>query len=381
MLITLQLLPEIDRSFPRLKASPMIRKSTNRVPLRVLPRGFTLIELLVVIAIIAILVAILLPAVQQAREAARRSSCRNNLKQMGLAIHNYESTYGTLPPATIPQDTTAASGRTRFPSWCFRLLPFLEGSSEYEAAIEQDTDWGMQSSWPNRNWKLMTEMRNPAYICPSSPLPTTRTQSTNSGTQALGAPSEIEYQTSHYIGIAGAYFEPENPTSIAWTNTGSKSEWGGYGANPPNGMIMPSAAAAGTVPAIRPCRIKDVTDGMSNTFMVGEQSAATLDLLTKPHDTRGSIHVGGVWFGGEGVVNNWWHNVASARYPINVTYEQMNWTGTLPYARHTPITSAHPGGALFVKGDGSVVFLNDTVDFGAYLAMNSRNDRSLLHVD
>jgi prepilin-type N-terminal cleavage/methylation domain-containing protein len=95
-------------------------------------RGFTLIELLVVIAIIAVLIVLLLPAVQQAREAARRSSCKNNLKQIGLALHNYHETQGVFPPGYITADVTAPQNASPGFAWSLMLLPFLDQSPLYK---------------------------------------------------------------------------------------------------------------------------------------------------------------------------------------------------------------------------------------------------------
>jgi prepilin-type N-terminal cleavage/methylation domain-containing protein len=98
---------------------------------RIQKRGFTLIELLVVIAIIAILIALLLPAVQQAREAARRSQCRNNLKQVGLAIHNYHDAFNTIPPAWISTQFQVAAGDVSHWSWGTFLLPYIDQAPLY----------------------------------------------------------------------------------------------------------------------------------------------------------------------------------------------------------------------------------------------------------
>ena len=123
-------------------------------------RGFTLIELLVVIAIIAILIALLLPAVQQAREAARRTQCKNNLKQMGLALHNYESTFSRLPPsmAINPAVTTNSS-------WSIhgRIMPYLDQASFYNK-IDLQQGWSSAVNAP-----VVSGNRVPAYVCPSDP--------------------------------------------------------------------------------------------------------------------------------------------------------------------------------------------------------------------
>lgn len=345
--------------------------------------GFTLIELLVVIAIIAILVAILLPAVQQAREAARKSQCRNNLKQIGLALMNYESAYESLPPGTLPT-VTAGGTPYRQSSWMFRILPFLEGSAEYDSASPDVSDWTMQNGAANRNWKLMNDMRFEVFWCPSSAMPQDKSEGTNGATQALGAPSEIVLQIANYVGVSGAYYKPDSPTTISWQLYTDPYEWGGYGANPSNGMLMPASAKVTNgsgykIPAIRPCRVRDVTDGMSQTFMVAEQSDYVYDLAGGQTDARASRWSGGMWASGTGDGDGWWLNLSSIRYPISPMKEQMDSYYTNPYSRHTPYTSVHAGGVMFLKGDGAVVAVSDSVDFGTTLAMCSRNDNTTLH--
>lgn len=135
--------------------------------------GFTLIELLVVIAIIAILIALLLPAVQQAREAARRTQCRNNLKQLGLALHNFHDNYGEFPTATHQILLRNPSSSLSNPSWgscrerwsyAVVLLPYIERSSMYDDFLQNE--WGKTCPWWNRQFN---NTRIPVLLCPSDP--------------------------------------------------------------------------------------------------------------------------------------------------------------------------------------------------------------------
>jgi len=177
-------------------------------------RGFTLIELLVVIAVIAILIALLLPAVQQAREAARRSSCKNNLKQIGLAIHNYHDTHGTLPMAT--------HWRGKFYSAFTAILPHLEQNPLFE---------GYDPTVRYSENEEIVSRKVEVYLCPTMNFPRT-----------VPAKDCDEFLA---------------PASYA-VNTGSQSAWGPVH----NGAII--GHDKGTT------RLRDITDGTAGTLMVGE---------------------------------------------------------------------------------------------------------------
>ncbi|TWT60118.1 DUF1559 domain-containing protein [Rubinisphaera italica] len=325
---------------------------------KALRKGFTLIELLVVIAIIAILVALLLPAVQQAREAARRSSCKNNLKQIGLAIHNYHDVHLTFPPGGFAPDAATNRGA----SWLTRILPQVEQGAAYDQITFNGTDWTMQSNRTNRNWNITNTLRVKTFNCPSSPLPETRTQNTNASTQALGAPATITYQLVNYVGIAGSYDSGSDLVSLP-----SPTAWTGYYRSNYNGVIVSVDTLNN-----RPVRLKDVTDGTTNTFVVGEQSEYRVRPDGVKEDKRACNHDGGSWSGGAGGSADWWLNMTVTRMPIN--FKGADNGQQQAYYRHTLLTSPHKGGAQFAMADGSVQFVSDNVNYGILTRLCDKGD-------
>ncbi|QDV54890.1 DUF1559 domain-containing protein [Rosistilla oblonga] len=320
-------------------------------------RGFTLVELLVVIAIIGILVGLLLPAVQAAREAARRMQCSNNLKQIGLAIHNYHDTYRCIPPGAMPQST----GYQRQTSWLVRLFPFIEQGPAYDQAIFAGTDWTGQHI-VDLNWELKNTVVIDSFICPSTDMELKRTETPSSGTQGLGAPTSIQVQLPCYAGIAGTYVNPYDMTSAPSPNYSS------YGRGTFNG-VMASVGGSGKS---SPVRFADITDGTSNTICVGEQSSFYTDSTNTKRDCRAGNHAGGMWTCGPGGDADWWLNITVLRYPVN-------WNGAATeycpgYYKHTIMRSNHPGGAQVVLSDGAVRFLPETMDFSNLMRISSRND-------
>ncbi|QEG43842.1 DUF1559 domain-containing protein [Roseimaritima ulvae] len=316
--------------------------------------GFTLVELLVVIAIIGVLVGLLLPAVQAAREAARRMQCSNNMKQIGLSIHNYHDTFRCLPPGTLAQDIN----QQRQPSWIVRTFPFMEQNNVFERAIFAGTDWTGQDLI-DLNWELKHTVRVETYNCPSSDMPLTRSETPRGDTQGLGAPSTLEVQLSSYAGIAGTYLDPRDMASAPSPN------YSVYGRATFNGVM----ASIGGNALPRALRFASITDGTSNTICVGEQSSFYSDSKT---DCRASNHAGGMWASGPGGDTDWWLNVTVVRYPIN-------WDGTTSsacpgYQKHTITRSNHPGGAQVLLSDGAVRFATETMDFALYNRLSARND-------
>ena len=191
-------------------------------------RGFTLIELLVVIAVIAVLVAILLPAVQQAREAARRTQCKNNLKQLGLAVANYESTYGTLPPSAAVDLSVSATGNNTSWSVHGRILPFLEEANLYDQ-VDLSLAWDFHP--------VISGLKIETFSCPTDPkADQARTFTDNRPTL---------YPTTYGFNF-GTYFVYDPATGR-----------GGDGLFAPN----------------RSLRMRDVPDGSSNTLLAAEVKA------------------------------------------------------------------------------------------------------------
>lgn len=331
--------------------------------------GFTLVELLVVIAIIGILVGLLLPAVQAAREAARRMSCSNNLKQLGLAMHMYHDTFRQMPTASELTDATIE----RPASWIVKILPFMEQAPAYEQTRFAGNDFASRDG-VNLNWDTYDGMIVPTLNCPSSPLPNFRIDNTSSATRALGAPDQIQNQVANYVGVSGDYNE-------------RKSRWNPYaGMNDYNGIVVARDNINKEV-----VKFASILDGTSNTLMIGEQSdfiRVQPTTATEPqfYDQRAGNWHGGAWSGGGGANHNtaegYRLNIASTRVGINYspTNRFLDPYGIGPYwygrpGHHTIFTSTHGGGAQFVKGDGSVEFITESIRFSILSLLSNREDR------
>ncbi len=299
--------------------------------------AFTLVELLVVIAIIGILIALLLPAVQAAREAARRAQCQNNLKQLGLALLNYESTVKAFPPGYIVNGTASAPAATAGWSWVVMLLPYIEQGPLYNALDPKDftcdnvlnATAGGNGSTPTVTAAQIVPTIIAAMRCPTDQTPDQLPLTYRYfGGKTIPAPA-----TSNYIGVMGLY-----------DNTGTSYNNGFF----PGGTNI---------------KIRDIIDGTSNTMAVGE---------------RDKKCYAGIWFGvaapQDSTANDYGTKGGGYLVLGRVSVKQNDTTQTLmgssvtagspPYNCSLGFGSSHTGGSQYVFADGSVHFISDGVSFG-----------------
>jgi prepilin-type N-terminal cleavage/methylation domain-containing protein len=296
-------------------------------------RGFTLIELLVVIAIIAVLIALLLPAVQQAREAARRTQCKNNLKQLGLALHNYHDTHNVFPYAQTP---CCAGGHT----WVEMILPYIDNSPLYNQINFNVDITNGTSTTGNRG--LIDSKPFGFLACPSNPygskLQTKLAENfwlVDFPTQGLG-----------YVPCAGSILPdnqtPDCPLGLTYCISEATKTWDDpvkKGAGP--GMFSRGPTVS---------RIRDVVDGTSNVYMLGERKA---------EECRFS-----------GAFNANFSIAFIGQKPNSPTRS----TDTFDYARNCGYASHHTGGLHMLMADGSTQFVSTTIDFRLWSFMGDKSD-------
>lgn len=318
-------------------------------------RGFTLIELLVVIAIIAVLIALLLPAVQQAREAARRSQCKNNLKQIGLALHNYHDVYGMFPIGSqFARGPLAANGIGFGMSWWVGILPYMDMAplanqltcvGSHPGSL---SDSNSNFDGHSKNGPIVNGVRIPVMLCPSSVVP---------GVRKTGYEYSITCPT--YVGISGA----SNDTTFTANST--SRQWNGYQSG-----IM---AVGGVLLPIFPVQMRDMTDGSSNTMVVGEQSAYGYD-AAGAQQILNSYH--GFMCGIDATAyptTRRSFNVTTIRYAINTVSTAL--TGIRQNEGvNNGIFSGHEGGAHVLMGDGAVRFLSENMNLATVKRLATRDD-------
>ncbi len=295
--------------------------------------GFTLIELLVVIAIIAILVALLLPAVQQAREAARRSSCKNNLKQIGLALHNYHDTHNVFPPGWLQPHNPDIDGEFG-ERWGFSvfLLPTLEQSALYDA---------LRVSAPAEPIPLANDPRLASapsvFLCPSDP----------GGDRNESYPDQQGnfYPKSNYPGVHGRGEE----VSIAIS--------GG------NGLFGKASRI----------RMADITDGTSQTFAVGER-----DARSRGQGAFGELgdpfRHAAVWVRAMPRPGSITPTTQHGRSTTGICTDLPGSTRVLNGSSSRAFGSAHQGGAHFLFADGSLRFISENIHLITYGRLAHRSD-------
>lgn len=323
--------------------------------------GFTLVELLVVIAIIAILIALLLPAVQSAREAARRAQCPNNIKQIGIALHNFHNVNGSFP---------TGGNKQAGPGWATYILPYMEHSEVYDL-LDLESPFYIPNSQDTPNYHALDGFVDSSHVCPSSPLPKLirREDSTAYG---------VWMQGGNYFGVMGATLDEDHPIDPSGkdrvcncTPSSGACSHGGLIAS--NGVFYPHSKT----------RIRDIFGGSSNTIVIGEQSDwgySPGGICPDPWDHIGPSEIRaskrmGLWagFAFSTADENWINSScvcstnreggtsSTVRWPLNTKIRVSEADGMGNYAFNHPLQSSHPGGLMVLFADGSGHFLTETI--------------------
>jgi prepilin-type N-terminal cleavage/methylation domain-containing protein len=312
-------------------------------------RGFTLIELLVVIAIIGVLVALLLPAVQAAREAARRAQCSNNLKQIGLGLHNYVQVNTKLPYGTGICCTPAGG------NWSTFILPYAEQSTLYNALNQYV---GYNTAQNTSVVQTVISM----FVCPSDPAagaPIMARFSTHDASPALG----LWYPASMGPTQMDACYYCPNPNA---SPSNYCCQGSNFGTNANTALNIPAGTFAGmfgrTTHAVG---FEEVTDGLSTTFMAGETLPAECTFL----------------------------GVFSQNFPLSATIIPVNtfWTQAVPalsgqgastyYAKACGYKSKHPGGVNMLMGDASTRFIKQSISYYVWNVVGTRAGNEIVSSD
>lgn len=321
------------------------------------PRGFTLVELLVVIAIIGILIALLLPAVQAAREAARRTQCSNNLKQIGLALHNYHDTFKAFPYGVKCGNRVSSNCLRTGINWKTSILSFLEQTAVFN---ELNFETGMFAPGWTGNPVLNGLVSPEGYLCPSSnwhPL---------NDLDRGASGSTVSAMKHEYSGIAGAYPDPAG-------RGGNVCREGLRGWACRNGLLLINENTS----------FRDASDGTSNVIIVAEQSGQVgvmeNDVLV-PYPIRPNYSGG--WSGTDTDLRVNQISTSTNLYHTGIT--TVRWAPNYPtavarsssqsYETNTIVNSFHPGVAQAVRADGSVHAISDTINMETFRRLCSADD-------
>jgi prepilin-type N-terminal cleavage/methylation domain-containing protein len=299
---------------------------------RVRRTGFTLVELLVVIAIIGVLVALLLPAVQAAREAARRMSCSNNMKQIGIALHVYHDTILKFP----------FGWSDRGAGWSAMILPNVEQKNLYDTL-----QWAESNNWDSANTpnRRACETVIPFYRCPS--MAVAQHHNLNGITQRVPA---------SYRGVASSTADSDDASNSAKSPKRS----------------MENIDLEGIFYGCSTIRFADITDGTTNTFMVGESY----------YDERSSQNGQAMdfWYIGSPQIDPWSCKGGTGGTEFSefcgstgVPYNARKIASTSGYVKELSFSSYHPNGSMFCLADGSVRFVSFSINYPTYQSLGSRN--------
>jgi len=321
----------------------MIRPVSTRTRVR---RGFTLIELLVVIAIIAILIGLLLPAVQKVRAAAARTSCLNNMKQLGLACHGYHDRSNKLPPGA-QQTITTAQGNIIGTTWLTFILPDIEQGNVHAG-------YNFDLAYNNATNLAVGSNRVNTFYCPAGAAGAFQLSGNGGEVNAAG----VRNSTTHYFAIFGpSYTTDANGNVVYTTSSGATASNGRYSAVVNSGMLKNYNSSEGTTGYVK---LTDVLDGLTNTLMIGEISWTPLPANSTNH-FRSWIRGNN---GGCGAAKNMAEKINS-----NINYNGSDNFHDMSFG------SNHTGGAVFAMGDGSVRFVNEQNDLLILKAMSSKDRR------
>jgi prepilin-type N-terminal cleavage/methylation domain-containing protein/prepilin-type processing-associated H-X9-DG protein len=301
--------------------------------------GFTLIELLVVIAIIAILIGLLLPAVQKVREAAARMTSQNNLKQIGLATHNFVDSIGAFPQANYTSAVSGVSSDPRFHNissgWAV-ILPYLEQENlarRYNPAVHPFDTAEVRDGWTN---KMVSDTPLKSYTAPADP-----------------PPAAVPYAgwSSYYWCAGNRYF-----VGVGTPNTIS-------GFTPSDGIVIPARDGTNVTFAA-------ITDGTSNALLAGEAHHTLKGYMFTTGPNAGQVRTGDT---------TWNYGHVYFSYSYTTTPMNLHQVATWPYDPARVVEdgkysfrSAHPGGVNFLFADGSVKFLRESISMDTYRALGSR---------
>ena len=308
-------------------------------------KGFTLVELLVVIAIIGILIGMLLPAVQQVREAARRISCGNKMRQLSLGMLNYESAFGHFPSGNISNPTMpfASAITSHAINWSCIILPFVEQQAQFDNV---DAVSAGLTNLANAFNSAEGENVLPIFICPSCPM---------ADINPLRNPDD--HGKSNYVGIYGTNVGGQGTdyTQIVPLVSGVAV----YDESALNGILFLDSEV----------RIGEITDGTSNTFIIGERDGAPIT----PTLTREAA----TWLGSRQA--NWMNQSlapcsSNSDLTINSIVSNNN-------NRFSSISSQHSGGAIFGRADGSTQFVSEVIDATAYEAMGTKSNGEVASIN